>query len=86
MLSQILPQMMPMMTSLINYLLIDIETYSSVDLSKCGVFKYSESSDFKVLLFGYSINGEEVHVVDLASGEPIPPFVISALKDDNVTK
>lgn len=86
MLSQILPQMMPMTTSLINYLLIDIETYSSVDLSKCGVFKYSESSDFKVLLFGYSINGEEVHVVDLASGEPIPPFVISALKDDNVTK
>lgn len=86
MLSQILPQMMPMTTSLINYLLIDIETYSSVDLSRCGVFKYSESSDFKVLLFGYSINGEEVHVVDLASGEPIPPFVISALKDDNVTK
>ena len=86
MLSQILPQMMPMMTSLINYLLIDIESYSCVDLSKCGVFKYSESSDFKVLLFGYSINGEEVHVVDLASGEPIPPFVISALKDDNVTK
>jgi len=85
-LSQILPQMMPMTTSLINYLLIDIETYSSVDLSKCGVFKYSESSDFKVLLFGYSINGEEVHVLDLASGEPIPPFVISALKDDNVTK
>lgn len=77
---------MPMTTSLINYLLIDIETYSSVDLSKCGVFKYSESSDFKVLLFGYSINGDEVHVVDLASGEPIPPFVISALKDDNVTK
>lgn len=77
---------MPMTTSLINYLLIDIETYSSVDLSKCGVFKYSESSYFKVLLFGYSINGEEVHVVDLASGEPIPPFVISALKDDNVTK
>lgn len=86
MLSQILPQMMPMTTSLINYLLIDIETYSSVDLSKCGVFKYSESSDFKVLLFGYSINGEEVQVVDLASGELIPPFVISALKDDNVTK
>ena len=84
--SQILPQMMPMTTSLINYLLIDIETYSSVDLSKCGVFKYSESSDFKVLLFGYSINGEEVQVVDLASGELIPPFVISALKDDNVTK
>lgn len=86
MLSQILPQMMPMTTSLINYLLIDIETYSSVDLSECGVFKYSESSDFKVLLFGYSINGEEIQVVDLASGEPIPPFVISALKDDNVTK
>lgn len=86
MLSQILPQMMPVTTSLINYLLIDIETYSSVDLSKCGVFKYSESSDFKVLLFGYSINGEEVQVVDLASGEPIPPFVISALKDDNVMK
>ena len=48
---------------------IDIETFSSVDLSKCGVYKYAEAPDFEILLFGYSIDGGEVQVVDLASGE-----------------
>lgn len=48
---------------------LDIETYSSVDLKKCGVFKYVESPDFEILLFGYSIDGGEVAVMDLASGE-----------------
>lgn len=65
---------------------IDIETYSSVNLKKCGVYKYSESPDFEVLLFGYSIDGGEVRVVDLASGETLPTEVLAALTDDSVTK
>ena len=51
---------------------IDIETYSSTDLTKCGVYRYCESGDFAVLLFGYSVDGGEVRVVDLACGETIP--------------
>lgn len=51
---------------------IDIETYSSVDLTKCGVYKYAESPDFEVLLFGYAVDGGEVSVVDLTVGETIP--------------
>ncbi len=47
---------------------IDIETYSSVDLTECGVYRYSESPDFEVLLFGYSADGGEVEVVDIANG------------------
>ena len=47
---------------------IDIETYSSIDLSKCGVYKYAEAEDFEILLFGYSVDGGEVIVVDLAAG------------------
>lgn len=46
---------------------IDIETFSSVDLGKCGVYKYAESPDFEILLFGYSVDGDPVQVVDLAS-------------------
>ena len=65
---------------------IDIETFSSVDLSKCGVYKYAEAPDFEILLFGYSIDGGEVQVVDLASGESIPQDVLDALTDDEVTK
>ena len=65
---------------------IDIETYASVSLQKCGVYKYAESPDFEVLLFGYSIDGGEVATVDLASGEPLPPEVLAALEDDKVTK
>ena len=65
---------------------IDIETYSSVDLSKCGVYKYAEADDFEILLFGYSVDGGEVIVVDLAAGESIPADVIDALTDDTVTK
>lgn len=48
---------------------IDIETYSGTDLGKCGVYKYTEDLDFEVLLFGYAVDGGEVHVVDLALGE-----------------
>lgn len=65
---------------------IDLETFSSVDLKKCGVYKYAESDDFEILLFGYSVDGSEVKVVDLAQGEKIPEVVLSALTDETVTK
>ena len=65
---------------------IDIETYSNYDLSKCGVYKYTESTDFEILLFGYSVNGSEVQVVDLAAGEKLPPEILDALTDDKVQK
>lgn len=65
---------------------IDIETYSSVELPKCGVYKYAEAQDFDILLFGYSVDGGPVQVVDLASGETIPDEVVAALTDDSVTK
>ena len=69
-----------------NTLSIDIETYSSTDLTKCGVYRYCESSDFAVLLFGYSVDCGAVRVVDLACGERIPKEIIEALEDDAVTK
>lgn len=65
---------------------IDIETFSSVDLGKSGVYRYAEGEDFEVLLFGYSIDGGEVQVIDLASGEKIPPVIISALSDPTISK
>lgn len=65
---------------------IDIETYSDVDLSKCGVYKYASSPAFEVLLFGYAADGGDVRVVDLVCGEQIPEEVISALSDTSVTK
>jgi len=65
---------------------IDIETYSSANLAKCGVYRYVEAPDFEVLLFGYSVDGAPVKVVDLACGEKIPTDIISALTDDNVIK
>ncbi len=65
---------------------IDIETYSSADLAKCGVYKYSESPDFDILLFGYSIDDGEVRVVDLANGETVPEKIIKALTDGQVIK
>ena len=65
---------------------IDIETFSSVDLTRCGVYKYAESPDFQILLFGYSVDGGEVQVVDLASGESIPEDVLAALTNEEVIK
>lgn len=65
---------------------IDIETYSSVSLQKCGVYKYAESPDFEILLFGYSVDGSPVTTVDLACGEEIPEAVLDVLTDDTVTK
>jgi DNA polymerase len=70
----------------ITTLSCDIETYSSIDLGKCGVYRYSQSPDFEVLLFGYSIDSGEVQVIDLACGEKIPPLIISALSDPTITK
>ncbi|ARP50046.1 hypothetical protein B6259_03640 [Ruminococcaceae bacterium CPB6] len=65
---------------------IDIETFSDVDLGKCGVYKYSESPAFEILLFGYSVDGGPVKVVDLACGEKIPEDILDALTDDTVLK
>ena len=65
---------------------IDIETYSSANLAKCGVYRYVEAPDFEVLLFGYSVDGGPIKVVDLACGEKIPAEIISALADDSVIK
>ncbi len=65
---------------------IDIETYSGTDLGKSGVYRYSEAPDFEVLLFGYSVDGGEVRVIDLASGEALPTDVLNALTDDDVLK
>ena len=70
----------------IRTLSIDIETYSDMDLQKCGVYKYAQSPAFEILLFGVSVNGGEVMVYDLAQGEEIPMEIIQALTDDMVTK
>ena len=70
----------------IHTLSIDVETFSDVDLKKCGVYKYAESPDFEILLFGVSVDGSEVTVYDLASGDTVPEEIIRALSDDSVIK
>ena len=65
---------------------IDLETYSDADLSSCGVYRYAESPAFEILLFGYSIDGKEVEVIDLARGETIPERILTALTSPEVTK
>jgi len=65
---------------------LDLETYSSADLNKTGVYRYAESPDFCILLFGYSVDGGDVKVVDIASGETVPEAILSALMDDTVEK
>ena len=65
---------------------IDIETYSSNDLNKCGVYKYVQAPDFDILLFGYAVDGGAVQVVDLAAGEEIPKDVLAALSDESIIK
>ena len=70
----------------IETLSLDLETYSGYDLSKCGVYKYAESPDAEILLFGYSINNGPVIVIDVASREEIPQEVLEALTDDTVIK
>lgn len=65
---------------------LDLETYSDVNLAKCGVYKYAESPAFEILLFGYAVDGGAVQVIDLAQGETIPEEILDALTDDTVTK
>ena len=65
---------------------IDLETYSSVDLGKSGVYKYAESEDFEILLFAYSVDDKEVKVIDLASEEIIPEEILLALSDESIEK
>ena len=67
-------------------LAIDIETFSSVNLLKSGVYAYAESDDFEILLFAYAIDDEEVQIVDLSSNEKLPDKIINALDDDNIIK
>jgi DNA polymerase len=69
-----------------NCLFVDIETYSSTDLAKSGVFRYCEAEEFEILLFGYGVDGGEVQVVDLARGETIPEEILEALTDRRVVK
>lgn len=65
---------------------LDYETFSSVDLKSCGLYKYAESDDFEVLLMSYSVDGSPVRIIDLANGEKIPREVLSAFSDESVTK
>lgn len=65
---------------------IDIETYSSVDLARCGVYAYTQAADFTILLFGYTFNNDPVQVIDLANNEAIPDEIISALTDPTIIK
>ena len=65
---------------------IDIETFSSADLPKAGVYRYSESPDFEVLLFAWAVDGGPVQTVDLARGEEIPEEILAALTDNSVLK
>jgi len=70
----------------IKTLSLDLETYSSVDLPKAGLYRYAESPDFEILLFAYSINEGPVQVVDVACGEEVPEEILAALTDDSVEK
>lgn len=70
----------------IKELSIDLETYSDIDISKSGAYRYAESENFEILLFGVSINNEEVQIYDLACGDSVPEDILAALTDDTVTK
>lgn len=70
----------------IKSLFLDLETFSSIDLAKSGVYHYAESPDFEILLFGYCVDGGGVQVIDLASGEHLPDEIYSALLDESVIK
>lgn len=69
-----------------KHLSIDIETYSSIDIKKSGLYRYAQSEDFEILLFAYSEDFGEVKIIDLAQGESIPEYLLSALKDETVIK
>ena len=65
---------------------LDLETFSSVDITKSGVYRYAESPDFEILLYACSVDGDPVQVYDLASGEKVPDEILEALTDENVIK
>ena len=65
---------------------IDIETFSSVDIGKAGLYRYVQSNDFEILLFAYSFDEGQVKVIDLAQGEQLPEELITALSDKNIIK
>lgn len=71
---------------MIKELSIDLETYSDVDISKCGAYKYAESDNFEILHFGVSVDNGPVEVYDLTAGDEIPTEILAALSDENVTK
>ena len=65
---------------------IDIESFSSINLAKSGVYRYAENDDFEILLFGFSVDGSPVQVIDLACGEQLPADIRAALTDPAITK
>lgn len=65
---------------------IDLETYSDIDIGKCGLYKYCASPNFKILLFAYKFDNEPVRIIDLEQGEILPDFIIEALKNPNIIK
>lgn len=69
-----------------NNITLDIESFSSVDISKSGVYRYAESPDFEILLFACSVDGQPVQVYDLACGEKVPDEILKALTDETVIK
>lgn len=69
-----------------RHLSIDIETFSDIDIQKAGAYCYAQSEQFRIMLFAYSFDGEEVQVVDLENGEEIPHFILTALQDKEVIK
>lgn len=69
-----------------SLLAIDIETYSDVDLQKCGVYAYSDSPNFEILLFAYAFDDEDTQIVDMACGEQLPQRVLDALEDESIVK
>lgn len=71
---------------LIQTISIDLETFSDVDIKKCGVYKYADSDNFDILLFSYSVNGSDVEVIDLAQGEELPEWLIAAIVSEDVIK
>ena len=71
---------------MIHHLSIDLETYSSTSIQKTGAFKYVASDDFEILLFAYSLDGAPVQIIDLASGETLPPWLVDSLKNPEYLK
>lgn len=69
-----------------RHLSIDIETFSDIDIQKAGAYQYAQSEQFRIMLFAYSFDGEEVQVIDLENGEEIPHFILTALQDKEVIK